>query len=88
VNRTSASDRSPRVSEEQWQREKKTDQASALFIRGNLYMKLKDYRSAQQDFRDQLQATPTAGNCREARGNRRNEKDWNSAITKYSRAFA
>src|SRR5882762_9725521 len=50
VNRTSSSDRSPRVSEEQWQREKKTDQASALFIRGNLFMKLKDYRSAQKDF--------------------------------------
>jgi len=88
VNRTSASDRSPRVSEEQWQREKKTDQASALFIRGNLYMKLKDYRSAQQDFETSYQTTPTAGAAERLGETAEMKKDWNSAITKYSRAFA
>ncbi len=88
VNRTSASDRSPRVSEEQWQREKKTDQASALFIRGNLFMKLKDYRSAQQDFETSYQATPTAGAAERLGETAELKKDWNSAITEYSRAFA
>jgi thiol-disulfide isomerase/thioredoxin len=88
VNRTSASDRSPRVSEEQWQREKKTDQASALFIRGNLYMKLKDYRSAQKDFETSYQATPTAGTAEKLGETAELKKDWNSAITEYSRAFA
>jgi len=88
VNRTSASDRSPRVSEEQWQREKKTDQASALFIRGNLFMKLKDYRSAQQDFETSYQATPTAGTAERLGETAELKKDWNSAITEYSRAFA
>jgi len=88
VNRTSASDRSPRVSEEQWQREKKTDQASALFIRGNLFMKLKDYRSAQQDFETSYQATPTAGAAERLGETAELEKDWNSAITEYSLAFA
>jgi thiol-disulfide isomerase/thioredoxin/lipoprotein NlpI len=88
VNRTSASDRSPRVSEEQWQREKKTDQASALFIRGNLYMKLKDYRSAQQDFETSYQITPAAGAAERLGETAELRKDWNSAITEYSRAFA
>jgi thiol-disulfide isomerase/thioredoxin len=88
VNRTSASDRSPRVSEEQWQREKKTDQASALFIRGNLYMKLKDYRSAQQDFEASYQTTPAAGAAERLGETAELKKDWNSAITEYSRAFA
>jgi thiol-disulfide isomerase/thioredoxin/regulator of sirC expression with transglutaminase-like and TPR domain len=88
VNRTSASERSPRVSEEQWQREKKTDQASALFIRGNLYMKLKDYRSAQKDFETSYQTTPTAGTAERLGETAELKKDWNSAITEYSRAFA
>src|SRR6267142_179733 len=88
VNRTSASDRSPRVSEEQWQREKKTDQASALFIRGNLFMKLKDYRSAQQDFETSYQATPIAGAAERLGETAELKEDWNSAITQYSRAFA
>jgi thiol-disulfide isomerase/thioredoxin/regulator of sirC expression with transglutaminase-like and TPR domain len=88
VNHTSASDRSPRVSEEQWQREKKTDQASALFIRGNLYMKLKDYRSAQEDFETSYQTTPTAGTAERLGETAELKKDWNSAITEYARAFA
>jgi len=88
VNRTSASDRSPRVSEEQWQREKKSDQASALFIRGNLYTKLKDYRSAQQDFETSYQTSPTAGTAERLGETAELKKDWNSAITEYSRAFA
>ena len=88
VNRTSASDRSSRVSEEQWQREKRTDQASALFIRGNLYMKLKDYRSAQQDFEASYQISPAAGAAERLGETAELRKDWNSAITEYSRAFA
>jgi len=88
VNRTAASDRSPRVSEEQWQREKRTDQASAFFIRGNLYMKLKDYRSAQQDFETSYQITPAAGAAERLGETAELRKDWNSAITEYSRAFA
>jgi len=88
VNRTSPSDRSPRVSEEQWQREKKSDQASALFIRGNLYMKLKEYRFAQKDFESSYQTTPTAGTAERLGETAELKKDWNSAITEYSRAFA
>jgi thiol-disulfide isomerase/thioredoxin len=88
VSRTSASDRSPRVSEEQWQREKKTDQASALFIRGNLYMKLKDYQSAQQDFESSYRITPTASAAERLGETAELKKDWNSAIAEYSRAFA
>ena len=88
VNRTSASDRSLRVSEEQWQHEKNADQASAFFIRGNLYLKLKDYRSAQQDFATSYRTTPTAGAAERLGETAELNKDWNSAIGEYSRAFA
>lgn len=88
VNRTSASERSPRVSEEQWQLEKKTDQASALFIRGNLYMKLKEYGTAQKDFEASYRTSPTAGAAERLGETAELKKDWNSAITEYSRAFA
>src|SRR5467141_1007189 len=88
VNHTSASDRSPRVSEERWQLEKKNDQASALFMRGNLYMKLKDYRSAQKDFEASYQTIPTPRAAERLGEAAELKKDWNSAITEYSRAFA
>jgi len=88
VNHTSASGRSPRVSEERWQLEKKNDQASALFTRGNLYMKLKDYRSAQKDFEASYQAIPTPGAAERLGETAELKKDWNCAITEYSRAFA
>ena len=88
VNRSSAGDRSPRISEEQWQREKKSDQAAALFVRGNLYMQLKDYRSAQQDLETSYQTTPTAGAAERLGETAELKKDWSSAITEYSRAFA
>src|SRR5882672_4104411 len=88
VNHSSASGRSPRVSEERWQLEKKNDQASALLTRGNLYMKLKDYRSAQKDFEASYQAIPTPGAAERLGETAELKKDWNSAIAEYSRAFA
>jgi len=88
VNRPSSSERSARISEEQWQREKKADQASAFLIRGSLYMKLKDYRSAQQDFESSYRTTPTAGAAERLGETSELKQDWNSAIAEYSRAFA
>ena len=88
VNRTSPSERSPRISETQWQLEKKSDQASTLFMRGDIFMKLKDFAAAQQDFQAGYQILPSAGAAERLGEIAELKKDWNSAVTEYARAFA
>jgi thiol-disulfide isomerase/thioredoxin len=88
VDRTSSSERSPRVSEEQWQHEKKGDQASTLFLRGDLYLNLKEFAAAQKDFQASYQILPAAGAAERLGETAELKKDWNSAITEYARAFA
>jgi thiol-disulfide isomerase/thioredoxin/regulator of sirC expression with transglutaminase-like and TPR domain len=88
VNATASSERSPRVSEEQWSLEKKTDQASTLLLRGDIYMKLKDFTAAQQDFQASYQLLPGAGAAERLGEIAELRKDWNTAITEYARAFA
>jgi thiol-disulfide isomerase/thioredoxin len=88
VNRSSSSERSPRVSEEQWQMEKRSDQASTLFMRGDIFMKLKDFASAQEDFQNSYRIVPAAGAAERLGETAELKKDWNSAIFEYARAFA
>ena len=88
VNGTASSERSPRVSEEQWNLEKKTDQASTLFLRGDIYLKLKDFTAAQQDFQTSYQLLPGAGAAERLGEIAELKKDWNTAISEYARAFA
>jgi thiol-disulfide isomerase/thioredoxin/regulator of sirC expression with transglutaminase-like and TPR domain len=88
VDRTSSSERSPRVSEEQWQLEKKSDQASTLFLRGDLYLKLKEFAAAQKDFQASYQILPAARAAERLGETAELKKDWNFAITEYARAFA
>jgi thiol-disulfide isomerase/thioredoxin len=88
VNRTSSSERSPRVSEEQWNLEKKSDQASTLFLRGGIFMKLKDFAAAQKDFQASYQLLPAAGAAERLGEIAELRNDWNSAITEYARAFS
>ena len=88
VNRTSSSERSPRMSEEQWALEKRNDQASTLLVRGDLYMKLKDFASAQQDLQASYQTFPSAGAAERLGETAELKKDWNAAIQEYARAFA
>jgi thiol-disulfide isomerase/thioredoxin len=88
VNRTNSSERSARMSEEQWILEKKTDQASTLFLRGDIFMKLKDFAAAQQDFQASYLVLPTAGAAERLGEIDELRKNWNSAITEYARAFA
>lgn len=88
VNRTSSTERSPRISEAQWQLEKKSDQASTLFMRGDIFMKLKDLPAAQKDFQAAYQLLPSAGEAERLGEIAELKKDWNSAVTEYARAFA
>jgi thiol-disulfide isomerase/thioredoxin len=88
VDRTSSSERSPRVSEEQWRLEKTNDQASTLFLRGDLYLKLKEFAAAEKDFQASYQILPATGAAERLGETAELKKDWNSAITEYARAFA
>jgi thiol-disulfide isomerase/thioredoxin len=88
VNGVSTADKSPRVSNEDWETEKKHDKAALLLVRGRLYQKLNDLLNAQTDLEESyaLEASPSAaeslGELAEIR------KDRNAAIREYAMAFA
>jgi thiol-disulfide isomerase/thioredoxin len=88
VNGTSSSERSPRVSAEQWELQKKSDIANTYFLRGDLYLKLKDYASARSDLQASYDTLPTAGAAQRLGEVAELQKDLNSAILYYARAFA
>ena len=88
VNRTPPSERSPRISEQQWQTEKKSDQASTLFVRGDILMKLRDFPAAQQDFTASYQILPAAAAAERLGEIAELKEAWNTAVTEYARAFA
>ena len=88
VNRTSADGRSPRVSAEQWETEKKSDLANTYFLRGDLYLKLKDYAAAKKELLTSYQILPTAGAAERLGEAAEMQNDLNSAIQEYARAFA
>lgn len=88
VEHTSASERSPRVSAEQWELEKKSDLANTYFLRGDLYFQLKDYPSARKDLLTSYSIFPTAGAAQRLAETAELQKDLNFAIQEYARAFA
>ncbi len=88
VNRTSEDGRSPRVSAEQWELEKKSDLATTYLLRGDLYLKLKDYAAAKKDLLTSYETLPTAGAAQRLGEAAELHNDLNSAIQEYSRAFA
>ena len=88
VEHTSSSERSSRVSVEQWEQQKKSDLANTHFLRGDLYFKLKDYDSARKDLETSYAIFPTAGAAERLGETEELQKDLNSAIQEYARAFA
>lgn len=88
VEHTSSSERSPRVSVEQWEQQKKSDIANTRFLRGDLYFKLKDYESARKDLAASYETFPTAAASERLGETAELQKDLNTAIQEYARAFA
>jgi thiol-disulfide isomerase/thioredoxin len=88
VEHISSSERSPRVSVEQWELQKKGDLANTHFLRGDLYFKLKDYDSARKDLETSYEIFPTAGAAQRLGETAELQKDLNTAILGYARAFA
>lgn len=88
VQNTAASERSRRVSAEQWELQKKSDLANICFLRGDLYLKLNDYDAAKKDLGVSYSTFPTAGAAERLGETAEMQKDLNTAIEEYARAFA
>jgi thiol-disulfide isomerase/thioredoxin len=87
VDKSSPSDKSPRVSPEDWAAGKKRDKSSLLIVRGRLYLKLGDTANAQKDFEDSYAVLPTAIAAEQLGEMAELKKDFNGAILQYARAF-
>jgi thiol-disulfide isomerase/thioredoxin len=88
INNSSAGEKSPKVSKEQWELEQKRDKVNILALRGRLAFKLRDNAAAEKDFRASMALSPSA-----AAGEKLGEiaefnKDLPGAIREYARAFS
>ena len=88
VERSSSSGKSPKLSQEDWNKEKKRDRMSVLAMRGRLELKLKDAAAAQKDFEASDAILPSAVAAEQLGEIAEMKKDLNNAIHQYSRAFA
>ena len=88
VDHTSAADKSPRTSPEDWTATKKKDKSSLLLVRGSLYQKLNDNANAQKDFEVSYTLVPNATAAERLGALAELNKELNTAILQYARAFA
>ena len=88
VRRTNIADKSPRVSPESWEGDKKRDESSLLLVRGRLYQKLNDLPGAQKDYEASYVILPNSGTAAQLGEIAEARKDLNAAIQNYARAFA
>jgi thiol-disulfide isomerase/thioredoxin len=88
VDHTSPADKSPRVSPADWEASKKKDRSSLLLVRGDLYQKLNDNADAQADFASSYALIPNATAAERLGALAELNKDLNTAIQEYARAFA
>ncbi|HYL86472.1 MAG TPA: thioredoxin domain-containing protein [Candidatus Angelobacter sp.] len=88
VERKSASEKSPRISQAEWTLEQKRDRMSLLALRGRLEQKLKDTSAAQKDFEASYAVMPSAGAAEQLGEIAELNKDLSAAARQYARAFA
>jgi thiol-disulfide isomerase/thioredoxin len=88
VERTAMDEKSPQMSAEEWKAAKARDRSSVLLLRGELYLKLKDYAAAQKDFAASYATLATAGAAEKLGEVAELNKDSAAAIKQYARAFA
>jgi thiol-disulfide isomerase/thioredoxin len=88
VERSSPGEKSPKISQEEWAMEKKSDRMSLLALRGRLELKLKDTAAAQKDFEAGYALQPNATSAERLGEIAELKKDLNTAIQQYARAFA
>jgi thiol-disulfide isomerase/thioredoxin len=88
VERTTPNEKSPRVSREEWALQKKRDRMSVLALRGRLEQKLHDTLAAQKDFEASYAVLPSATAAAQLGEIAELNRDLNTAMRQYARAFA
>lgn len=83
-----ADEKSPRISKEEWEKDKNRDRMTVLLLRGRLYLKLRETAKAQKDFEDSYAFVPSAGAAEKLGELAELNKEWLRAIQEYARAFA
>lgn len=87
LDRSSFGGKSPRLSQEEWDMERKRDRMSILVLRGGLEMKLKDSSAAQKDFEASYAILPGATAAEQLGEIAELKKNLNISIQEYARAF-
>lgn len=88
VDHAPQTEKSPRVSVDEWEASKKKDKSSLLLVRGDLYQKLNDNANAKKDFEASYALIPNATAAERLGTLAELNKDLNTAIQQYARAFA
>ena len=87
IERESSNDKSPRVSNEQFEKDKQRDFASIFLVRGRLHQKLNEMQDAQKDFEESFRRMPAAAAAERLGELAELRKDLAAAIHEYTLAF-
>jgi thiol-disulfide isomerase/thioredoxin/tetratricopeptide (TPR) repeat protein len=88
VKSTPISEKSPRVSVEDWDGQKKRDQSALLALRAKLEGRLKDTAAARKDYEESYALQPNATAALKLGELEELAKNYDGAATQYARAFA
>jgi len=88
IERESPNVKSPRVSNEQFEKDKQRDAASIFMVRGRLHQKLNEMQDAQKDFEESFRRMPGAAAAERLGELAELRKDLAAAIHEYALAFA
>jgi thiol-disulfide isomerase/thioredoxin len=88
VKNSPSDQKSPRVSEEEWEEQKNRDQMSVLLLRGRLETRLHENSAARSDYQASYSLLPNASAALHLGELDELEKHYPSAIAEYARAFA
>jgi len=88
INRELLTNKSPRQSGEQFEKERQRDVASILLVRGRLYQKLNEMKSAQKDFEVSYRMLPGSSAAEHLGELAEIRRDLSTAIHQYALAFA
>jgi thiol-disulfide isomerase/thioredoxin len=88
IARQPANEKSPRVSSEQFEKDRQKDEASIYLVRGRLHQKLNELEDAQKDYEESYRRAPGAAAAERLGELAELRKDLNTAIHQYALAFA
>lgn len=87
IERNALEEKSPKISQEEWESGQKHDKVNILVLRGGLAFKLHENAAAEKDFRESMALTPTATAAEKLGEIAELNKDLPGAIQEYAKAF-